>query len=32
MIDAAAGGTINQKMEEEAFDLIDEIASKSYQW
>ena len=32
MIDAAAGGTINQKMEEEAFDLIDEMASNSYQW
>ena len=32
MIDAAIGGTINQKIEEEAFDLIDEIASNSYQW
>ena len=32
MIDAAAGGTINQKMKEEAFDLIDEMASNSYQW
>ena len=32
MIDAVAGGTINRKMEEEAFDLIDEMASNSYQW
>ncbi|XP_056169335.1 uncharacterized protein LOC130138641 [Syzygium oleosum] len=31
-IDAAAGGTLNNKSPEEAFDLLEEMAANSYQW
>ncbi|XP_056169324.1 uncharacterized protein LOC115665665 [Syzygium oleosum] len=32
MIDAAAGGTLNNKTPEEAYNLLEEMASNSYQW
>src|SRR5262249_26685393 len=32
MIDAAAGGTLNNKTPEAAYELIDEMATNSYQW
>ena len=32
MLDAAAGGTLIRKMPEEAYDLLEEMASNSYQW
>jgi len=32
MIDAAAGGTLMSKTEEEAFNLIEEMALNNYQW
>src|SRR5262249_30939398 len=32
MIDAAAGGTLNNKTLEAAYELIDEMATNSYQW
>ncbi|XP_048140761.1 uncharacterized protein LOC125316465 [Rhodamnia argentea] len=31
-IDAAAGGTLNNKSPKEAFDLLEEMVSNSYQW
>src|SRR5215470_9360816 len=32
MIDAAAGGSLNHKTPEAAYNLIDEMATNSYQW
>ena len=32
MIDAAIGGTLNNKTLEEAYNLLEEMASNSYQW
>jgi len=32
IIDAAAGGTLMSKMEEEAYNLIKEMALNNYQW
>lgn len=32
MVDAAAGGTIMRKTPEEAYELLEEMASNSYQW
>ena len=32
MIDAAAGGSLMAKMRDDAYALLDEIASNSYQW
>jgi len=32
MIDAAAGGTLMSKIEEEAYNLIEEMALNNYQW
>ena len=32
MIDAAAGGTLMSKTEEEAYNLIEEMALNNYQW
>jgi len=32
MIDAAAGGTLNNKTPEEAYNLLEEMASNNYQW
>lgn len=32
MIEAAAGGTINNKTPEEAYEFIEEISLNNYQW
>ena len=32
MIDAAIGGTIMRKTPDEAYELLDEMASNGYQW
>ena len=32
LIDAASGGALNRKTKDEAYELLDEMASNSYQW